>query len=65
MKHVDEVTDDNGAWVRVDIRPGTTLDDPKVITITIKDEVLSSVTFTREQTNALIDVLEQAIWECL
>lgn len=62
MKNVADIEDDNGAWVRIDLRPGTTLDDPQLITITIKDEALASVTLTRDQLWALRDGIDDALW---
>jgi hypothetical protein len=64
MKNVADIEDNDGAWVRIDLRPGTTVDDPQLITVTIKDEALASVTLTRAQADALIDGLEEAMWEC-
>ena len=64
MKNVADIEDNDGAWVRIDLRPGTTLDDPQVITVTIKDGALASVTLTKEQAFALIDGLEEAVWLC-
>ena len=65
MKNVADIEDNSGAWIRIDLRPGTTLDDPKLITITIKDEALAAVTLTRQQALALSDGLEDALWECI
>jgi hypothetical protein len=62
MKNVADVTDNSGAWVRIDLRPGTDLDDPQMIMVTIKDDALAAVTLTRAQTQALIDGLEDALW---
>lgn len=64
MKNVADIEDNDGAWVRIDLRPGTTLADPQVITVTIKDEALASVTLTAQQAYALIDGLEEAAWLC-
>lgn len=62
MKNVADIEDNDGAWIRIDMRPGTTLDDPQLITVTIKDDALAAVTFTRAQVQALIDGLEDALW---
>jgi hypothetical protein len=62
MKNVADVTDNSGAWVRIDLRPGTTLDDPEMIMVTIKDDALAAVTLNTEQVKALIDGLEDALW---
>jgi hypothetical protein len=62
MKNVADVTDNSGAWVRIDLRPGTDLDDPELIMVTIKDDALAAVTLNKEQVRALIDGLEDALW---
>lgn len=64
MKNVADIEDNDGAWIRIDLRPGTTLDDPQLITVTIKDEALASVTLTPQQALALIDGLDDALREC-
>lgn len=64
MKNVADVTDNSGAWVRIDIIPGPDLDDPKLIMVTIKDENLAAAHLTKSQAYALIDGLEDAVWEC-
>ena len=63
MRNVADVTDNSGAWVRIDLLPGTDLDDPELIMVTIKDDALAAVTLTKEQTSALIDGLQDALWE--
>jgi hypothetical protein len=40
------------------------LDDPELIMVTIKDDALAAVTLTRAQASALVDGLEDALWEC-
>jgi hypothetical protein len=62
MKNVADVTDNWGSWVRIDLRPGTTLDDPEMIMVTVKDDALAAVTLTRAQVQELIDGLEDALW---
>jgi hypothetical protein len=62
MKNVADVTDNSGAWVRIDLIPGTDLDDPKLTLVTIKDDALAAVRLTTEQVKALIDGLEDALW---
>lgn len=62
MKNVADIADDWGSWVRIDLRPGTTLDDPELIMVTIKDDALAAVTLTRAQAQELIDALEDALW---
>lgn len=62
MKNVADVTDNSGAWVRIDLRPGTDLDDPELIMVTIKDDALAAVTLTRAQASALVDGLTDALW---
>ena len=64
MKNVADVTDNTGSWVRIDLVPGTDLDDPELIMVTIKDDALAAVTLTRAQASALVDGLEDALWEC-
>jgi hypothetical protein len=64
MKNVADIEDNDGAWIRIDLRPGTTLDDPQLITVTIKDDALASVTLTPQQALALIDGLDDALREC-
>jgi hypothetical protein len=63
VKNVADVTDNWGSWVRIDLRPGTTtLDDPEMIMVTVKDDALAAVTLTRAQVQELIDGLEDALW---
>jgi hypothetical protein len=62
MKNVADVTDNWGSWVRIDLRPGTTLDDPEMIMVTIKDYALAAVTLNKGQVQELIDGLEDALW---
>jgi hypothetical protein len=62
MKNVADVTDNWGSWVRIDLRPGTTLDDPEMIMVTVKDDALAAVTLTRAQVQELIDGLDDALW---
>lgn len=62
MKKIADVTDNWGSWVRVDIIPGTDLDDPELIVVTIKDEATAAVTLTRDQVRALYEGLEDALW---
>lgn len=62
MKNVADIADNWGSWVRIDLRPGTTLDDPELIMVTIKDDALAAVTLTRAQAQELIDALEDALW---
>ncbi len=62
MKNVADVTDNSGAWVRIDLRPGDDLDDPTLIMVTIKDDALAAVSLTRAQVQALIDGLDDALW---
>jgi hypothetical protein len=62
MKNIADLTDNSGSWIRIDLVPGTDLDDPQLIMLTIKDEALAEVTFTRAQVSELIDALEDALW---
>ena len=64
MKNIADIADDYGAWLRVDLIPGTTLDDPELIMVTVRDENLAAISLTRAQASALIDGLEDALWEC-
>jgi hypothetical protein len=64
MKNIADVTDNSGAWARVDLVPGTDLDDPELVMVTIKDEALAAVTLTRAQASELVDGLIDALWEC-
>ena len=62
MKNVADVEDNSGAWIRIDLRPATTTDDPEIIMVTIKDETLAAVFLTRGQAQELADGLSDALW---
>ena len=64
MKNIADIADDYGAWVRVDLIPGPTLDDPELIMVTVRDENLAAISLTVEQANDLRDALDDALWEC-
>jgi tellurite resistance protein len=63
MKNIADITDNAGSWLRIDLVPGTDLDDPELIMVTIKDDALAAVTLTTAQAVALADGLKDALWE--
>lgn len=61
MKNVAELTDSWGAWVRIDVRPGTDNDDPQLIVVTITDETTAAVTLNYAQAVELAQALNEAV----
>lgn len=60
MSNVADLTDTWGASIRVDVRPGTDLDDPELFVVTVNDDVTAAVTLNYEQARHLVDALIDA-----
>lgn len=55
MENFADITDEWGAWIRVDVIPGP------LVTLTIRDETMAAVALNRKQAVALINALTDAV----